>query len=113
MDRPTWDWTGARIPVYRLRLHLGGCMRRTALIVVVAIGLAACSSNEPTSPADISQITDFVIGANGTALTSAGGYDADLFQLRLLNGLPDDLKLTAEQQAKIKALVDAFHVATK
>jgi Spy/CpxP family protein refolding chaperone len=88
-------------------------MRRTALIVVAAIGLAACSSNESTSPADISQITDFVIGANGTALTSAGGYDADLFQLRLLNGLPDDLKLTPEQQAKIKALVDAFQAATK
>ena len=88
-------------------------MRRTALIVVAAIGLAACSSNESTSPADISQITDFVIGANGTALTSAGGYDADLFQLRLLNGLPDSLQLTADQQAKIKALVDAFQAATK
>jgi Spy/CpxP family protein refolding chaperone len=87
-------------------------MRRTALIVVAAIGLAACS-NESTSPADISQITDFVIGANGTALTSAGGYDADLFQLRLLNGLPDDLQLTADQRAKIKALVDAFQAATK
>ena len=87
-------------------------MRRTALIVVAALGLAACS-NESTSPADISQISDFVIGASGTALTSAGGYDADLFQLRLLNGLPDDLKLTADQQAKIKALVDAFQAATK
>jgi len=88
-------------------------MRRTALIVAAAIGLAACSSNETTSPADISQISDFVIGANGTALTLAGGYDADLFQLRLLNGLPDDLKLTAEQQAEIKALVDVFQAATK
>jgi Spy/CpxP family protein refolding chaperone len=88
-------------------------MRRTALIVVAALALAACS-NESTSPAgDISQISDFAIGAYGTALTSAGGYDADLFQLRLLNGLPDDLKLTPEQQAKIKALVDAFHAATK
>ena len=88
-------------------------MRRIALIVAAAV-LAACSSNESTSPSgDISQIAEFVIGANGTALTSAGGYDADLFQLRLLNGLPDDLKLTPEQQAKIKALVDAFQAATK
>lgn len=87
-------------------------MRRIALAVIAAVALAACS-NETTSPADISQVSDFSIGAFGTALTSRGAYDAELYQLRLLNGLPDDLKLTAEQQAKIKALVDAFQAATK
>jgi Spy/CpxP family protein refolding chaperone len=87
-------------------------MRRIALTVIAAIALAACS-NETTAPADVSQISDFEIGAFGSALTATGGYDAELYRLRLLNGLPDDLKLTAEQQAKIKALVDAFQAATK
>lgn len=87
-------------------------MRRIALTVIAAAALAACS-NETTAPADVSQISDFEIGAFGSALTAAGGYDAELYRLRLLNGLPDDLKLTAEQQAKIKALVDAFEAATK
>jgi Spy/CpxP family protein refolding chaperone len=86
-------------------------MRRIALTVIAAAALAACS-NETTAPGDLSQISDFE-SAYGSALTAAGGYDADLYQLRLLNGLPDDLKLTAEQQAKIKALVDAFQAATK
>jgi Spy/CpxP family protein refolding chaperone len=86
-------------------------MRRIALTVIAAAALAACS-NETTAPGDLSQISEFE-SAYGSALTAAGGYDADLYQLRLLNGLPDDLKLTAEQQAKIKALVDAFQAATK
>lgn len=87
-------------------------MRRIALTVIAAAALAACS-NETTAPGDVSQISDFEIGAFGSALTATGGYDAELYRLRLLNGLPDDLKLTAEQQAKIKALVDAFEAATK
>ncbi len=88
-------------------------MRRIALTAVVAIAALTACSTEPTSPADLGQLSEFSIGAFGTALTSAGGYDADLYQLRLLNGFPDELKLTAEQQAKIKALVDAFQAATK
>jgi Spy/CpxP family protein refolding chaperone len=52
-------------------------------------------------------------GAFGTALTSMGGYDADTYQNRLVNALPDELKLTTEQQAKIKALVDTFMLSTK
>jgi Spy/CpxP family protein refolding chaperone len=87
-------------------------MRRIALTIMAVGALAACS-NETTAPADVSQISDFSIGAFGSALTATGGYDAELYRLRLLNGLPDDLKLTAEQQAKIKALVDAFEAATK
>lgn len=87
-------------------------MRRIVLTVIAAVALAACS-NETTAPADESQVTDFSIGAFGSALTATGGYDAELYRLRLLNGLPDDLKLTTEQQAKIKALVDAFEAATK
>lgn len=90
-------------------------MRRIAFIAIAAAALAACS-NETTAPASnagTDEVTSFSIGATGTALTSVGAYDADLYQLRLTNGLPDDLKLTADQQARIKALIDAFQTATK
>ena len=90
-------------------------MRRIAFITIAAAALVACSSETtaPNSTAATDEITSFSIGAFGTALTSVGGYDADLYQLRLAHGLPDDLKLTADQQARIKALVDAFQAATK
>jgi len=87
-------------------------MRRVALIPLIAAAFAACST-DTTSPANEDQITDFSIGAFGTALTSAGGYDAELYQQRLFHALPDSIKLTAEQEAKIKALVEAFQQATK
>jgi Spy/CpxP family protein refolding chaperone len=85
-------------------------MRRIALISAVALAIAACSS-DTTAPAT----TDLTIdpGAFGTALTVAGGYDANLYQNRLFNALPDSLKLSADQQTKIKALVEAFDAATK
>lgn len=86
-------------------------MRRIALISLVAASLAACS-NETTSPAG-DTVDEFAAGAFGTALTSAGGYDADLYQSRLFNALPDSIKLTDEQKAKIAALVEAFKQATK
>jgi Spy/CpxP family protein refolding chaperone len=85
-------------------------MRRIALISGVALAIAACSS-DTTAPAT----TDLTVGAGafGTALTVAGGYDADLYQNRIFNSLPDSLQLSADQQAKIKALVTAFDAATK
>src|SRR5690349_20682815 len=87
-------------------------MRRIALTVIATLAIAACS-NDSTSPvADGALIDAFLIGSS-SALTSAGGYDGDLYQDRLINGLPDELKLTPEQQAKIKALVTAFQAATK
>jgi Spy/CpxP family protein refolding chaperone len=88
----------------------GGLMRRIALISGIALAIAACSS-DTTAPAT----TDITIDptAFGTALTVAGGYDADLYQNRLLNALPDSLKLSADQQTKIKALVEAFDAATR
>lgn len=86
-------------------------MRRIALTVIAALAIAACSK-DTTAPADNVLIDQFLLGSS-TALTSAGGYDSDLFQQRLINGLPDELKLTPDQQAKIKALVTAFEAATK
>jgi Spy/CpxP family protein refolding chaperone len=85
-------------------------MRRTALISGIALAIAACSS-DTTAPGT----TDFTIapGTFGTALTVAGGYDADLYQNRLLNALPDSIQLSTDQQAQIKALVSSFDSATK
>lgn len=85
-------------------------MRRIAFITFAALSLAACST-DTTAPT----VTDLSIdaGAFGTALTVVGGYEADLYQTRLTNGLPDSLKLTSDQQTKIKALVEAFQAATK
>lgn len=85
-------------------------MRRIAYLTIAALSFAACS-NETTAP----NTSDLSIdaGAFGTALTIVGGYEADLYQTRLANGLPDSLKLSSDQQTKIKALIDAFQAATK
>ena len=86
-------------------------MRRITLIAVAVLSLAACSG-ETTSP-DSPDITLLEAGAFGTALTTLGGYDADIYQNRLGNALPDELKLTSDQQAKIKSLVEAFVQSTR
>jgi len=90
-------------------------MRRIVLVVATAV-LVGCS-NETTSPADSAAgtdlITQFTNSALGDAFTTAGGYDADLFELRLLHALPDSIRLSPDQEAKIKALVDAYNAATK
>ena len=85
-------------------------MRRTALLAAAVLSLVACSdSTSPGAP----DLTLLEAGAYGTALTSMGGYDASVYQDRLGNALPDELKLTSEQQAKIKALVEAFIQSTR
>lgn len=86
-------------------------MRRIALTVIATLAIAGCSK-DTTAPASDSLLNEFLLGSGG-ALVSAGGYDGDLYQQRLINGLPDELKLTPDQQAKIKALVQAFEAATK
>jgi hypothetical protein len=89
-------------------------MRRIAFVSLVAAILVACSS-DTTAPAASTdqQVTDFSINALGTALTAAGGYDADLYQLRLFHALPDNIKLTPDQETQIKALVEAYKKNTK
>lgn len=86
-------------------------MRRTFLIAVAALSLAACSG-ESTSPGT-TDLTLLDAGAFGTALTSTGGYDAGIYQDRLVNALPDELKLSDAQRATIKSLVEAFQQATR
>ena len=88
-------------------------MRRIALISLAAVSLAACSTETTAPAASDEQVNEFAASAFGNALTSAGGYDADLYQARLFNALPDEIKLTDEQRAKIKTLVEAFQVATR
>lgn len=85
-------------------------MRRIAIIALAALSVSACS-NDTTSPQSSLTLSD--AGAFGTALTVAGGYDAQTYQNRLVNGLPDSLRLTDEQKARIKTLVQAFEQATK
>ncbi|HZK77283.1 MAG TPA: hypothetical protein VFC35_00130 [Gemmatimonadaceae bacterium] len=79
-------------------------------MTIAALTLAACS-NETTAPST----TDLSIdaGAFGTALTIAGGYEPDLYQTRLANAFPDSIKLSSDQQTKIKALIDVFNTSTK
>jgi len=86
-------------------------MRRIALFTLAAISLAACS-RETTGPTDFSDLA-IEAGAFGTAFTAAGGYEAGIYESRLSNGLPDELKLSSEQKEKIKALVKAFEEATR
>lgn len=92
-------------------------MRRIALISFVAAALVACSTDttSPTAtpPTGTDQVTQFEIANLGTEFTSVGGFDAELFHLGLFHGLPDELELTSEQEAKIKALVEAYKEATK
>lgn len=88
-------------------------MRRIALISLAAISLVACSSETTAPNASDDEVNSLVATAFGSALTSAGGYDADLYQARLFNAFPDEIKLTDDQRAKIKALVEAFNHETK
>jgi Spy/CpxP family protein refolding chaperone len=87
-------------------------MRRIVFASIVAAALVACSS-DTTAPSSTDLIADFEAASSSTQFTVAGGYDEDLYQLRLGNGLPDALELTPEQEEKITALVKAFKEANK
>jgi Spy/CpxP family protein refolding chaperone len=86
-------------------------MRKTIAALVTALAISACSSDS-TAPVNFDLAT-LDAGAFGTALTIAGGYDADTYKDRLANGLPDSLALSDSQKAQIKSLVDAFTSSTK
>jgi Spy/CpxP family protein refolding chaperone len=85
-------------------------MRKIVLVTLAALSLAACSS-DTTSP----DLTDPALDAGtfGTAMTLAGGYEADLYQERLINALPDDLELSDNQKTQLSDLVRAFEESTK
>ncbi len=86
-------------------------MRRIVLATIAALSIAACS-NDSTGPDNAALLAITEAGA-GSALTIAGGYDGEIYQDRLINGLPDSLKLSDSQKTALKALVSAFETATK
>ncbi len=86
-------------------------MRRIVLATIAAFSIAACS-NDATGPDDAT-LRAINAAGTGTALTIVGGYDGDVYQDRLTNGLPDSLKLTDAQKTAIKNLVSAFEAATQ
>lgn len=90
---------------------MGLHMRKTIAITLVALAAAACSG-DTTAPSN-TDLATLDAGAFGTALTIAGGYDAETYQNRLANALPDELALSDEQKAAIKSLVEAFVQSTK
>lgn len=85
-------------------------MRRTILACLAAVSIAACS-NETTAP-DLAEL-ELDAGLFGTALTQSGGYDARSYQDRLFNSLPDEIALTDDQKAKIRAFVEEFQRSTR
>jgi len=87
-------------------------MRSRVLLLLSALTVAACSS-EPSAPGPALDPNDIAIGAFGTAFTTAGAYEADLYELRLGNAFPDSIKLTDDQKARIKALTERYLEATK
>lgn len=88
-------------------------MRRIALLMFAAVSLAACS--QETAGPGPSNVDDALLdaGAYGTALTEVGGYDAEIYESRVANGLPEEIRLSDDQKAQIKALVKAFQESTK
>jgi Spy/CpxP family protein refolding chaperone len=83
-------------------------MRRIATIAALTLAVAACSespSNPSTELELVGQAADIV--ALGDRIASAGPRE-----LAAIHRLPDNLKLTAAQEAAVKALVDAFVAAT-
>ncbi len=94
-------------------------MRTLLLAAAAAAALTACSNDSTTSSpapltsdADAAVIGTFGAGAwlGGVGADGIGGFGHLGWRL---NELPDSLALTAEQQASITALVDAFTSANK
>lgn len=85
-------------------------MKKTTLIFLMALALAACSEDVAGPTAEDSALLDEVAG-----LSYSGSFVADPgvrvvpFVLRL----PDNLKLSAAQEASIKALLSAFAQSTR
>jgi Spy/CpxP family protein refolding chaperone len=86
-------------------------MRKTLVVALAAILAGACS-NDSTGPVN-TELSAADATAFGTALTLAGGYDAETYQNRLINALPDELALTDAQKSQIKSLVQAFVESSK
>ena len=83
-------------------------MKKTTALFLVVFGLAACG-RDAASPSDPLATMD-----EAAHLILNSGMAGDGSKLvSQLNRLPQNLKLTSEQQARIRALTDAFAQATK
>lgn len=87
-------------------------MKRMAILMAGALAVAACTKDTaaPVSDSETSTLLD-----DAASLAFSASFVAnpgDNF-LPGINRLPENLKLSAAQEAAIKALVDAFALATK
>ncbi|HSL72143.1 MAG TPA: Spy/CpxP family protein refolding chaperone, partial [Longimicrobiales bacterium] len=82
-------------------------MRKPAILLIAAFA-AACSSDiaAPIDPLD-SFDTGAIVAYDAAGMSGPGRY------LTMLHRLPEDLKLTADQAAAIRALLDAFRAANQ
>jgi Spy/CpxP family protein refolding chaperone len=83
-------------------------MKSATVLFLVVCGLAGCS-RDAASPSD--PLTAIGEAEQLVLASSMAGDGSKL--LPQLNRLPQNLQLTSEQQARIKALTDAFVLATK
>lgn len=87
-------------------------MRKTSFILLtgLALSMAACQQ-DATAPADSTYLLEDAADMGYSA--SFVGDPSKNFLGNLYGRLPDNLKLSAAQEAQIKALVSAFETATK
>ena len=83
---------------------------RTILICAAAVVLGACAEKTVSSPG---AADDLVRSALALSQTGMSGTVTVVREVALLEKLPDNLKLTDEQRAKINQLVDAHATATR
>ncbi len=83
-------------------------MRKKLPVALLAILVVACSESPSNLPSDSNLVAEAAdVVALGDRVASAGPRE-----LAQVHRLPDNLKLTAAQEAAIKSLVDQFLVAT-
>lgn len=85
-------------------------MKKTTLVLLAALALGACNKDTTAPATDNDAALDL---AAELAFSASFAADPGSNPLPGVNRLPDNLKLTADQQAKIKALTEAFLQATK
>jgi Spy/CpxP family protein refolding chaperone len=83
-------------------------MRKSAVLLIAALVAASCSQ-DVTEPADTLSSLDAgaILAYDAAGLSGPGRYLAGLHRL------PDNLKLSADQEAKIKALLVGFQETNK
>jgi Spy/CpxP family protein refolding chaperone len=84
-------------------------MRKSAVILFTALAFAACDKEATGPSSDLAMLDD----AAELAFSSSFVTDPGSTFLAFVHRFPDELRLTADQQAKIKALVEAFLTATR